>query len=56
MRTLYDPEKDPIVMNDVYDDPADAEVVRRLKTELEDLREKYEDDNTAPLLDCSPRF
>lgn len=38
---LYDLEKDRNEMHSVYDDPAYAEVVGRLKAELERLRERY---------------
>jgi len=40
---LYDRKKDPNEMNNVYDDPAYAETVERLKGELQALREKYKD-------------
>ena len=44
---LYDLEKDPQEMKSVYDDPAYADVVKELKTELVRLREKYKDDDTV---------
>ena len=40
---LYDREKDPQEMNNVYDDPAYQDVVADLKTKLTGLREKYGD-------------
>ena len=40
---LYDRLKDPAEMNNVYDDPAYAEVVSKLKEELAALRVKYKD-------------
>jgi len=45
---LYDREKDPQEMNNVYDDPAYAEVADSLHQELEALRTKYKD---SPELD-----
>ncbi|TMU55016.1 sulfatase [Flagellimonas algicola] len=40
---LYDRKKDPREMNNVYADPAYAEVVRELKIKLEKLRVQYKD-------------
>ncbi|MCB0854402.1 MAG: DUF4976 domain-containing protein, partial [Bacteroidetes bacterium] len=40
---LYDRKKDPRELNNVYDDPAYAEVVEKLKQDLQDLRVKYKD-------------
>lgn len=40
---LYDRQKDPSEMKNVYDDPAYAEVVTELKQKLADLRVKYKD-------------
>ncbi|MCK4629115.1 MAG: DUF4976 domain-containing protein, partial [Sedimentisphaerales bacterium] len=40
---LYDMKKDPDELNNVYGDPAYAKVVRKLKTELNRLREQYGD-------------
>jgi len=40
---LFDLEKDPHEMNNVYDDPAYADVVKRLKAELEKLRRELGD-------------
>ncbi|MHC4216086.1 MAG: sulfatase/phosphatase domain-containing protein, partial [Planctomycetota bacterium] len=42
---LFDLKKDPKEMNNVYDDPACAKVVKNLKTELVRLRKELEDDN-----------
>ncbi len=41
---LFDLQKDPAEMNNVYDDPAYADVVNELKAELRRLREELEDD------------
>lgn len=40
---LYDRKNDPKELNNVYDDPAYADVVAKLKTELQELRIKYKD-------------
>jgi arylsulfatase A-like enzyme len=40
---LYDLEKDPNELNNVYDDPAYTDVVKQLKAELERLRKEYKD-------------
>ncbi|AWW00644.1 sulfatase family protein [Arcticibacterium luteifluviistationis] len=40
---LYDRKKDPQEMNSVYADPAYAETLAKLKTDLADLRVKYKD-------------
>ncbi len=40
---LYDRKKDPQEMNNIYNNPAYAETVERLKMELADLRTKYKD-------------
>ncbi|UXX81052.1 sulfatase [Reichenbachiella carrageenanivorans] len=40
---LYDRKMDPQELNNVFNDPAYAEVVRALKTKLEVLRKKYGD-------------
>lgn len=45
---LYDRKKDPMEMNNVYDDPAYAEVISDLKERLTALRIKYKD---SPELD-----
>lgn len=42
---LYDLKKDPQEMNNVYGDPAYAEVQSKLHQELENLRKKYEDND-----------
>jgi arylsulfatase A-like enzyme len=42
---LYDRRKDPLELNNVYDDPDYQEVVKELKKELQELREKYKDSN-----------
>ncbi|UCS91571.1 sulfatase [Echinicola marina] len=40
---LYDRKKDPLEMNNVYDDPAYENVVKELKEKLKELRVKYKD-------------
>ena len=40
--------KDPSEMNNVYDDPAYADIVKTLKAQLTELRVKYKD---SPELD-----
>ncbi|WP_262918056.1 sulfatase [Pontibacter sp. E15-1] len=45
---LYDRLKDPQEMNNVFDDPAYADVVAELKVKLADLRKQYKD---SPELD-----
>jgi len=40
---LYDRLKDPQEMTNVYDDPAYAEIVAKLKVQLDELRVKYKD-------------
>lgn len=40
---LYDQEKDPREMNNVYHDPEYAEVKKMMKTKLKELRKKYKD-------------
>lgn len=40
---LYDRKKDPKEMNNVYDDPAYAEILKELKEKLAQLRVKYKD-------------
>jgi arylsulfatase A-like enzyme len=40
---LYDLQKDPHEMNNVFNDPAYADTVKKLKVELQRLREKYKD-------------
>jgi len=40
---LYDLQKDPHELNNVYDDPGYTGIVKQLKTELNRLRKKYAD-------------
>ncbi|MCD6376488.1 MAG: sulfatase [Caldisericaceae bacterium] len=40
---LFDLEKDPHEMNNVYNDPAYQDIVKQLKNELLKLKEKYDD-------------
>lgn len=42
---LYDRKKDPQEMNNVYDDPAYAEIKQELHTQLDEMRKKYKDSN-----------
>jgi arylsulfatase A-like enzyme len=42
---LFDLEKDPKEMNNIYDNPAYAEIVKELKKELQKLRKELEDDD-----------
>ncbi len=42
---LYDRKSDPLELNNVYDDPSYAEVVKNLKNRLKELREKYQVSN-----------
>jgi len=46
---LYDLEKDPRELNNVYEDPAYAAVVAELKAELERLRARYGDTEPDPV-------
>jgi len=43
---LIDLEKDPMEMENVYNDPAYADVREELRQELEELREKYKDSDS----------
>ncbi len=48
---LYDLEKDPHELNNVYEDPKYAPVVQRLKARLDELKEEYGDtDDRYPAL------
>ncbi len=42
---LYDLQKDPQELNNIYDNPAYADVIAELKTELKRLRKQYNDTN-----------
>ena len=42
---LYDLEKDPREMNNVYEDPKYADVVKRLKKRLLELKKQYGDED-----------
>ena len=46
---LYDLEKDPNELNNVYDNPAYAEIGQQLKVELQRLREEYKDTSEKPV-------
>jgi len=46
---LYDLEKDPKEMNNVFGDPAYTDIAKELKVELKRLREKYKDDTGPPV-------
>lgn len=43
---LYDLEKDPKEINNVYNDPSYAEIIKDLKAEIVKLQKKYDDDQT----------
>jgi arylsulfatase A-like enzyme len=40
---LYDRKADPLELNNVYNDPDYADVVKELKVKLQDIRKKYKD-------------
>jgi arylsulfatase A-like enzyme len=44
---LFDLEKDPQELKSVYDDPANAELVKDLKKQLAALKQQYQDDGTV---------
>lgn len=44
---LYDLKKDPHEMNNVYNDQAYTDVIKKLKAELSRLREEFKDDTGA---------
>jgi arylsulfatase A-like enzyme len=44
---LFDLEKDPQELKSVYNDPAQAELVKDLKKQLEALQQQYQDDGTV---------
>lgn len=46
---LYDLKNDPREMNNIYNDPANAALISKLKTELKLLREKYKDNTGTPV-------
>ena len=46
---LYDLEKDPKELNNIYDNPAYADIVKELKAKLKRLREKYKDTTGTPV-------
>jgi len=46
---LYDLEKDPNELNNLYDNSAYADIVKQLKTELERLRKEFKDTTKAPV-------
>ena len=43
---LYDQNKDPNEMNNVYNNPAYAEVVKDMTQKLKEIRKKYKDSET----------
>ena len=45
---LYDLERDPHELNNVYDDPRYASIVKELKAELQRLRKHYGDTTSSP--------
>jgi len=46
---LYDLKKDPDELKNVYNDPEYANIVKKLKAELKQLRKKYKDDTGSPV-------
>jgi len=46
---LYDLKKDPKEMKNVIGDPAYSNIIKELKMELKQLREKYKDDTGSPV-------
>lgn len=51
---MYDLLKDPHEMNNIYDDPAFAEVRREMESKLEQVREQYGDTNEQQFLPKPP--
>ena len=45
---LFDLEKDPHEMTSVYGKPEYADITKRLKKELQELKDKYKDDDSFP--------
>lgn len=50
---LYDLEKDPHEVRNIYDDPANADLVRELKAELARLQKRYGDTATSAVVPAS---
>jgi arylsulfatase A-like enzyme len=49
---LYDLSRDPAEMHNIYNDPANAELIKRLKEELLSLKDKYCDpDDKYPVME-----
>jgi arylsulfatase A-like enzyme len=46
---LYDLKNDPDELHNIYNDPAQADVIKQLKAELSRLRAEYKDTTGAPL-------
>ena len=46
---LYDLQKDPDELKNVYNDPEHADVVKKLKEELKRLRNKFKDTTGTPM-------
>jgi arylsulfatase A-like enzyme len=46
---LYDLKEDPREMNNIYNDPANSNLIKKLKAELKQLRKKYKDDTGTPV-------
>ncbi len=44
---LFDLQTDPHEMKSIYDDPANASMMKELKAQLDDLRSRYKDDGTV---------
>lgn len=46
---LYDLEKDPNELNNLYDNPVYADIVKQLKAQLQQLRDQYKDTTGSPV-------
>ena len=46
---LYDLKNDPDELRNIYNDPAQADIVKQLKAELSRLRAEYKDATGAPV-------
>ncbi|MFH1882814.1 MAG: sulfatase/phosphatase domain-containing protein, partial [Planctomycetota bacterium] len=46
---LYDLKKDPKEMKNIYNEPAYAGIVKKLRAELKRLRKKYKDTTGTPV-------
>jgi arylsulfatase A-like enzyme len=46
---LYDLKEDPREMNNIYNNPANSNLIKKLKAELKLLRKKYKDNTGTPV-------